>query len=95
MDYEVAPHCYYSAATRFWGCYRGVKEKNGVTPSAKEKNEDVKDGVTPSVTVASENSIGTQEANLVKAGNDNLHDENVEETPSNFTANPNKGTFYA
>ncbi|GKD60252.1 hypothetical protein Tco_1297761, partial [Tanacetum coccineum] len=21
MDYEVAPHCYHSAATRIWGCY--------------------------------------------------------------------------
>ncbi|GJR94680.1 hypothetical protein Tco_0266854 [Tanacetum coccineum] len=22
MDYEVAPHCYHSAATIFWVCYR-------------------------------------------------------------------------
>ncbi|GJR87717.1 reverse transcriptase domain-containing protein [Tanacetum coccineum] len=22
MDYEVAPHCYHSAATRFWGFYK-------------------------------------------------------------------------
>ncbi|GJS26471.1 putative reverse transcriptase domain-containing protein [Tanacetum coccineum] len=69
---------------------RGVKEKNGVAPSAEEKNEAVKDGVTPSVTVASGNSTGTQEANSVKADHDNLHDENVEETPSNVPANPNK-----
>ncbi|GKA92884.1 hypothetical protein Tco_0814809 [Tanacetum coccineum] len=51
---------------------RGVKEKNGVAPSAEEKNEAVKDGVTPSVTVASRNSTGTQKANSVKAGHDNL-----------------------
>ncbi|GJY10053.1 hypothetical protein Tco_0378238 [Tanacetum coccineum] len=74
---------------------RGVKEKNGVAPSAKEKNEAVKDGVAPSITVASGNNIGTQEANSVKAGHDNLHGENVRETPINFTANPNKGTSYA
>ncbi|GKD51415.1 putative reverse transcriptase domain-containing protein [Tanacetum coccineum] len=77
------------------GGRRGVKEKNGVAPSAKEKNEAVKDGVAPSITVASGNNIGTQEANSVKAGHDNLHGENVRETPINFTANPNKGTSYA
>ncbi|GKB73941.1 hypothetical protein Tco_0935353 [Tanacetum coccineum] len=65
---------------REWGG-RGVKEKNGVVPSAKEKNEAIKDGVAPSVTIASRNSIGTQEANSVKAGHDNLHDVNVGETP--------------
>ncbi|GJS01635.1 hypothetical protein Tco_0318143 [Tanacetum coccineum] len=76
----------------FWpvGGGRGVKEKNGVTPSAKEKNEAIRDGVSPSVTVTSRNSTGTQEANLVKIGHDNLHDVNARETPSNFTANTNK-----
>ncbi|GKA85903.1 hypothetical protein Tco_0807557 [Tanacetum coccineum] len=77
------------------GGRRGVKEKNGVAPSAKEKNEAVKDGVAPSITVASGNNIGTQEVNSVKASHDNLHGENVGETPINFTANPNKGTSYA
>ncbi|GKA33130.1 high affinity nitrate transporter 2.6-like protein [Tanacetum coccineum] len=74
------------------GGRRGVKEKNGVVPSAKEKNEAVQDGVAPSVTVASGNSTGTQEANSVKAGHDNMHDQNAGETPSNFTANPNKAS---
>nr|GEV43868.1 hypothetical protein [Tanacetum cinerariifolium] len=72
---------------REWGGI-GVKEKNGVAPS-------VKDGVPPSVKVVFGNSTGTQEANSGKAGHDNLHDENVWETPSNFTANPNKSTSYA
>nr|GEY98186.1 hypothetical protein CTI12_AA498410 [Tanacetum cinerariifolium] len=48
-------------------------EKNGVAPSAKEKNEAVKDGVAPSVKVAFGNNTGTQEANSVQAGHDNLH----------------------
>ncbi|GKF57670.1 hypothetical protein Tco_0171207 [Tanacetum coccineum] len=28
MDYEVAPHCYHSAATRFWGCYTHPLKNN-------------------------------------------------------------------
>ncbi|GKF51288.1 hypothetical protein Tco_0147755 [Tanacetum coccineum] len=28
MDYEVAPHCYHSAATRFWGCYNDAVLRN-------------------------------------------------------------------
>nr|GEZ46605.1 hypothetical protein [Tanacetum cinerariifolium] len=52
-------------------------EKNGVAPSAKEKNEAVKDGVALSVKVASGNNTGTQEANSVKAGHDNLHGKNL------------------
>ncbi|GKE28872.1 hypothetical protein Tco_1444256 [Tanacetum coccineum] len=27
MDYEVAPQCYYSAATRFWGCDKGASHE--------------------------------------------------------------------
>nr|GEU85991.1 hypothetical protein [Tanacetum cinerariifolium] len=67
-----------------------VKEKNGVAPSAKEKNEAVRDGVAPCVMVASGNNAGTQEANSIKVGRDNLHDENARETPRNFTAKRNK-----
>nr|GEW83253.1 hypothetical protein [Tanacetum cinerariifolium] len=71
-----------------------VKEKNGVAPSAKEKNEAVRDGVAPCVTVASGNDAGTQKANSIKVGLDNLHDENARETPRNFTAKRNKGNEY-
>nr|GFD20678.1 hypothetical protein [Tanacetum cinerariifolium] len=44
------------------GSGRGVKEKSGVEPSAN------KDGVAPSITVASGDSSSTQEKNSVKAG---------------------------
>ncbi|GJY05453.1 hypothetical protein Tco_0371393 [Tanacetum coccineum] len=66
------------------------KEKNGVAPSTNEMNEANKDGVTPFVTVTSGDNTSIQEANSVKDSHDNLHDVNVEESPSNFTANPNK-----
>ncbi|GJX63385.1 retrotransposon protein, putative, ty1-copia subclass, partial [Tanacetum coccineum] len=52
------------------------KEKSGVEPSAN------KDGVTPSITVASRDTSSSREENSVKAGHDNLHDVNAEETPS-------------
>ncbi|GJR15605.1 hypothetical protein Tco_0798257 [Tanacetum coccineum] len=61
----------------------------------EEKNEVVKDGVTPSSTVASRNSSGIQEVNSSKAGHDDLHDENDGDTPRNFTNKPNKATSYA
>ncbi|GKD90508.1 hypothetical protein Tco_1366015, partial [Tanacetum coccineum] len=62
------------------------KEKSDVKPSANM------DGVAPSVTVASGDSSSSQEENSVKVGHDNLYDVNVGETPSNFTADLNKGT---
>ncbi|GJS76916.1 zinc finger, CCHC-type containing protein [Tanacetum coccineum] len=37
------------------------------------------------------NVISCTEVDSVMAGHDNLHDENARQTPSNFTANPNKG----
>ncbi|GJW78227.1 hypothetical protein Tco_0139909 [Tanacetum coccineum] len=61
----------------------------GVKPSAN------KDSVAPSVTVAFGDSSSSQDKNSLKAGQDNLHDVNVRETPSNFTVDPNKGTCYA
>ncbi|GKA63606.1 hypothetical protein Tco_0763212 [Tanacetum coccineum] len=64
-------------------------KRSGVEPSAN------KDGIAPSVKVASGDNSSTQEENLVKAGNDNLHDVNVAKTPSNFTMNLKKGTSYA
>nr|GEV85089.1 retrovirus-related Pol polyprotein from transposon TNT 1-94 [Tanacetum cinerariifolium] len=90
-DYKKSVYqeqCLTKMQKREWGG-RGVKEKNGVAPSAKEMNKVVKDGVIPSITVASRSSSGTQAAKSVKAGHDNLHDENVGETPSTFT--PDKG----
>nr|GEU63538.1 hypothetical protein [Tanacetum cinerariifolium] len=51
------------------------KEKSGVAPSAN------KDAITPFVTAVSRENSSTQEANLVKAGHDNLHDVDVGETP--------------
>nr|GEX05153.1 hypothetical protein [Tanacetum cinerariifolium]GEX16217.1 hypothetical protein [Tanacetum cinerariifolium]GEX97762.1 hypothetical protein [Tanacetum cinerariifolium] len=67
-----------------WGG-RGVKEKDGVAQSAKEKSEAVKDVVAPSVMV--ESRTGTQEANSIKADDVNLHDENVGKTPKTPTGN--------
>nr|GEV45787.1 hypothetical protein [Tanacetum cinerariifolium] len=60
---------------------RGVKEKNSVASCAMEKNEAVKDGVAPSVTVARGNTMGTQGTNSVKGVHNNIHDKNaVDET---------------
>ncbi|GKB93015.1 hypothetical protein Tco_0979152, partial [Tanacetum coccineum] len=42
---------------------RGVNEKNGVAPSAKEKNEAIKDGVAPSVTIVFGINNDTQDEN--------------------------------
>ncbi|GJY19329.1 stigma-specific STIG1 family protein [Tanacetum coccineum] len=64
---------------------RGVKEKDGVAQSAKEKSEAIKDAVAPSVMV--ESGTGTQEANSIKADHINLHDENVGKTPKTLTGN--------
>nr|GEU97157.1 zinc knuckle CX2CX4HX4C [Tanacetum cinerariifolium] len=62
---------------REWGG-RGVRDKSGVEPYAN------KDGVAPSITVASGDNSITQEENSVKAGHDNLHDVNAGETPRSF-----------
>ncbi|GKA10247.1 hypothetical protein Tco_0689680 [Tanacetum coccineum] len=72
---------------------RGVKEKDGVAQSAKEKSEAIKDAVAPSVMV--ESGTGTQEANSIKADHINLHDENVGKTPKTLTGNTPGMSSYA
>ncbi|GKE42231.1 hypothetical protein Tco_1469515, partial [Tanacetum coccineum] len=72
---------------------RGVKEKDGVAQSAKEKSEAIKDAVAPSIMV--ESRTGTQEANSIKADHINLHDENVGKTPKTLTGNTPGMSSYA
>ncbi|GJU54617.1 hypothetical protein Tco_1228331 [Tanacetum coccineum] len=72
---------------------RGVKEKDGVAQSVKEKSEAIKDVVAPSIMV--ESGTGTQESNSIKADRINMHDENVGKTPKTLTDNTPSMSSYA